>query len=68
MNFRCNLLCGDAKMLAHRNDVRTLVASDQLLEQKGDHELMRRFEEAPITFLPTFKYDKRSDVYDTSKK
>mmetsp|Transcript_904 Transcript_904/g.1169 ORF Transcript_904/g.1169 Transcript_904/m.1169 type:complete len:125 (+) Transcript_904:357-731(+) len=26
------------------------------------------FEEGPITFLPTYKYDIDADVYDTSKK
>ena len=29
---------------------------------------MYRFHEEEIKFLPTFKYDKNSEVYDTSKK
>ena len=31
-------------------------------------DLLWRFHEDAITFLPTFKYNKNSDVYDTSKK
>ena len=34
----------------------------------GTDELLCRFHEAPINFRPTFKYDKESEVYDTSKK
>ena len=29
---------------------------------------LRSFIEAPITFAPTYKYDRRSDVYDSSEK
>lgn len=29
---------------------------------------MERYGEAPITFEPTYKYDKNSNTYDTSKK
>lgn len=29
---------------------------------------LRSFYEAPITFLPTYKYDRRSSEYDTSEK
>jgi len=39
-----------------------------LCNAKGGDDLLWRFHEDPITFLPTFKYDKNSDVYDTSKK
>ena len=68
MNYRCDLTNFSAKELARQNDVRALVASDQLLVAKGTDELLCRFHEEQITFLPTFKYDKNSDEYDTSKK
>ena len=54
--------------MAARNDVRALRMSDQLVTEKGGDELMWRFIEKEIDFLPTFKYDKNSEVYDTSKK
>lgn len=68
MNFRCNLKCAEAKELAARNDIRSLRYSDQLILHKDGDELMQRFYEEEINFLPTFKYDKKSTVYDTSKK
>lgn len=68
MNFRCDLSNFAAKEYARQNDVQSLVASDQLLVAKGTDELLQRFYEEQITFLPTFKYDKNSEEYDTSKK
>jgi len=68
MNFRCDLSCPQAKEFAEMNDVRALVNSDQLIKIKDSDDLLYRFYEEPITFLPTFKYDKNCDVYDTSKK
>jgi len=69
MNFRCDLTCNDAKQLAADNNIHALVVADQLLKAKDyDTELLHRFNEEPINFLPTFKYDKNSEVYDTSKK
>ena len=69
MNFRCDLTCNDAKQLAADNNIHALVVADQLLKAKDyDTELLHRFYEEPINFLPTFKYDKNSEVYDTSKK
>jgi len=29
---------------------------------------MERYSEAPISFEPTYKFDKNSNIYDTSKK
>lgn len=68
MNFRCNLSCNEAKEYAAANDVKSLVNSDQLLVNKDADDLIHKFYENPITFLPTFKYDKNCEVYDTSKK
>ena len=69
MNFRCDLACQEAKDLASRGDIHALRTADQLLKHKDrDQELLYRFHEPEINFLPTFKYDKNSEVYDTSKK
>ena len=69
MNFRCDLACQEAKDFAARGDIHALRTSDQLLKHMGrDEELLQRFHEEEINFLPTFKYDKNCDIYDTSKK
>ena len=68
MNFRCDLQCQEAKDLAAQNEIANLRVSDQLLKAMGGDDLLWRFREEQIKFLPTFKYDKNSDVYDTSKK
>ena len=60
--------CQDAKDFAARNDIHSLRSSDQLIADKGNDELLWRFYEDELDFLPTFKYDKNSTVYDTSKK
>ena len=68
MNFRCDLACADAKDLAHVNNIKALVESDQLRKVIGQDPLLSRFQEKNIEFLPSYKYDKNSTVYDTSKK
>ena len=45
MNFRCDLTNFSAKELARNNDVRALVAADQLLVAKGTDDLLHRFYE-----------------------
>ena len=68
MNFRCDLACADAKDLAHVNNIQALVDSDQLRKCHARDQLLSRFQEDRINFLPTYKYDKNSTIYDTSKK
>ena len=50
--------CQDAKDYAARNDIHGLRSADQLIQDKGSDELLWRFYEDEINFLPTFKYDK----------
>lgn len=45
-----------------------LLANDQLRQEMGAGRVLAGFEEAPIMFRPTYKYDKDSDAYDTSDK
>ncbi|XP_055345476.1 phosphatidylinositol polyphosphate 5-phosphatase type IV-like [Paramacrobiotus metropolitanus] len=50
-----------------QDEIRNLMAWDQLSRYKMATTL-RDFHEAPIDFLPTYKYDPRSHAYDTSRK
>lgn len=51
-----------------RSMCEVLLANDQLNQERRAGHVFVGFEEAPITFRPTYKYDKDSDVYDTSEK
>lgn len=41
---------------------------DQLSIAKRRDPLLREFQEGPLLFPPTYKFDKNSDTYDTSEK
>jgi len=45
-----------------------LLGEDQLIQARDSHEFIGSYKEGAITFLPTYKYDLNSEVYDTSKK
>ena len=49
-------------------DLEELVAGDQCRREMAAGHTFRGFREAPLTFRPTFKFDKRSSTYDTSEK
>jgi len=51
-------------------DYTTLFPHDQLLKEMKHNRgfRFRQFMEAPITFAPTYKYDRRSEEYDSSEK
>ncbi|KAG9019079.1 hypothetical protein FRB90_006602 [Tulasnella sp. 427] len=52
------------------SDPQYLLGHDQLLKEMTTNRAfrLRVFHEAPITFLPTYKYDRHSNEYDTSEK
>jgi len=45
-----------------------LLQNDQLQYNMRAGEVFPGFEEAPITFPPTYKFDKNAETYDTSDK
>jgi len=51
-------------------DLSSLLSYDQLQRELRSNPgfRLRGFSEAPITFKPTYKYDRRSEDYDTSPK
>ena len=46
----------------------SLLQADQLAVEKSKGNVFVGFEEEPITFCPTYKYDVNTDVFDTSAK
>ncbi|KAF5371467.1 hypothetical protein D9615_009590 [Tricholomella constricta] len=70
MNYRIDHR-RDAIITAIRtNDLASLLPHDQLLREIKFNRAcrFRGFSEGPLTFAPTYKYDRRSDEYDSSEK
>ncbi len=56
------------RKLINNCDWDTLVDSDQLTIQKNECNVFFDFNEAPLRFPPTYKYNMYEDKYDTSEK
>ncbi|OQS06626.1 hypothetical protein THRCLA_01335, partial [Thraustotheca clavata] len=54
--------------LLNRNFHNVLLANDQLSKERKAGRVFDHFEEGPLNFRPTYKFDKGCDVYDTSAK
>lgn len=70
MNYRINLHRPAAMKAIQDGDIQTLLSKDQLLDQlnKNPGMRLRIFQESPISFLPTYKFDLGTDQYDSSEK
>lgn len=71
LNYRIDAMPRNVVVEAVRqNNLPKLLERDQLLasKRKNPNFRLRSFNEAPITFAPTYKYDVNSDQYDTSEK
>ncbi|XP_048876937.1 phosphatidylinositol polyphosphate 5-phosphatase type IV isoform X2 [Brienomyrus brachyistius] len=51
-----------------QSDRGPLLQYDQLAKEMRDGSIFKGFQEAPINFLPTYKFDIGCDVYDTTSK
>ncbi|XP_074156862.1 synaptojanin-1 isoform X4 [Sminthopsis crassicaudata] len=67
-NYRIDLPNEEVKELIRQQNWDSLIAGDQLINQKNSGQIFRGFLEGKITFAPTYKYDLFSDDYDTSEK
>ncbi|XP_069135012.1 inositol polyphosphate 5-phosphatase K-like isoform X3 [Argopecten irradians] len=69
LNFRLDGLTRSQveKEIAAKN-YNALLKKDQLLKCKDKGMIFTDFEEGPITFAPTYKFDPDTDIYDTSEK
>ncbi|XP_078002690.1 synaptojanin-1 isoform X12 [Phascolarctos cinereus] len=67
-NYRIDLPNEEVKELIRHQNWDSLIAGDQLINQKNSGQIFRGFLEGKITFAPTYKYDLFSDDYDTSEK
>ncbi|SPN98963.1 related to phosphatidylinositol phosphate phosphatase [Cephalotrichum gorgonifer] len=71
LNYRIDTMSRDTVVMAVKaNNLSKLLERDQLLvaRRRNPAFRLRAFEELPITFAPTYKYDVGTDTYDTSEK
>lgn len=68
LNYRVSLPNEEARTLIMANNLPKLLTFDQLSYERKRHPEFQGFIELPITFPPTYKFDKGSDSYDTSEK
>lgn len=71
LNYRIDTMSRDAVVGAVKaGNLTKLLERDQLLVARRRNAAfrLRAFEEMPITFAPTYKYDVGTDDYDTSEK
>ncbi|KAI1176131.1 Endonuclease/exonuclease/phosphatase [Nemania sp. FL0916] len=71
LNYRIDTMSRDTVVYAVKaNNLTKLLERDQLLvaRRRNPAFRLRAFEELPIEFAPTYKYDVGTDNYDTSEK
>ncbi|EPT03582.1 hypothetical protein FOMPIDRAFT_1046622 [Fomitopsis schrenkii] len=67
-NYRIDLENERARSLATSNDYDALLAADQLKQAMDDGVAFRGYQEGPLLFRPTYKYDVGTDKYDSGEK
>ncbi|XP_033828129.1 phosphatidylinositol polyphosphate 5-phosphatase type IV [Periophthalmus magnuspinnatus] len=70
-NFRLSKNREEVQDIINRTtgkDMGSLLEHDQLSKEIKDGSIFKGFQEAPIHFLPTYKFDIGCDTYDTSSK
>ena len=67
-NYRINLIKNYALKCIEQDLIEKLLKNDQLLKEKQESNVFKGYTEAEIKFPPTYKFDKNTNNYDTSKK
>ncbi|KAG2013815.1 phosphatidylinositol phosphate phosphatase [Coprinopsis cinerea AmutBmut pab1-1] len=67
-NYRIELDNYTVRTLAENDDFDALLAADQLMHAMDTGQAFVGYEEGPILFRPTYRYDFGTDNYDTSEK
>jgi hypothetical protein len=70
MNYRIDLRREPVVADIQKGDYSRLILHDQLLKEMKNNRgfRLRGFSEGPLDFAPTYKYDRRSNEYDSSEK
>ena len=68
LNYRCTLNYDETLNYIQGNNISKLLEFDQLLITKSKDKIINKLKEPIINFLPTYKFDKDSNIYDSSPK
>lgn len=68
LNYRIELDRDFARDLIREKQFSELLRYDQLTERRSMNLVFQGFQESPINFAPTYKYDTGTNIYDTSDK
>lgn len=68
LNYRVSLPNEEARLYASEGNIDALFRNDQLSREMRQGRVFNGYQEGYITFLPTYKYDNGTDIYDTSEK
>ena len=67
-NYRLTIPRAQVEQLVKNENYKQVLEFDQLKKEHTEERVFREFNEGPIHFPPTYKYDIGSDEYDTSEK
>lgn len=70
MNYRIDLRRDAVVSAVKAGNLSYLLTQDQLMKEMKTNRgfRLRTFQEGPLNFAPTYKYDRKSDEYDSSEK
>ena len=66
LNFRIDLPDEMVRAQINKKNYKALQQRDQLLTSMGNNAILSQYQEGPLNFDPTYKYDDNSSYYDTS--
>lgn len=69
LNYRISDMDNDlVRTLADKGQYDVLLVNDQLIHQMNERKCFEGFQEGVIKFKPTYRYDPKTDNWDTSEK